>query len=311
MASTLIAELRKILENVEKGELTPEDGEKLIEALFDSNGFASSADEASDLNNEPLSGEFNEVVKIKSGDKVKRDISIFHGKLIVEGELIGNVSAVDSELVIAGTINGNLNVVRSKLIWNGGNVQGNCNAVMCKDVGTPNVSGRYNNIAINVPFFNDSLLKNNVIFKNSDEDIVVISEKYNDSDVRHERVLIKGEVKVKTVKCEELFVEGTLNVDVIKCERLENKDNAFIYAEKIISDGIVNKGFIHVGKINAEVLENYEKIIGEKIIAELFTNFGDIDVNELVAEEIENNGEIYAKYFEAESLQGNEIRNKK
>lgn len=132
-------DLRKILESVESGEILPEDAEKLIDALFDTENI-------------PTEEIVDRTIEIADGETYRKNISMTNGRLIVRGEVLGNVSVVNTEIQLYGIIRGNLNAVHSKIFWNGGRIEGNANLVLTKEEGKANVEGKYNVVAFNMPF---------------------------------------------------------------------------------------------------------------------------------------------------------------
>jgi len=84
------AELRQVLEAVERGEISPEDAEKLIEAMYSKENEEKSKEE-----------EFVEVTEeIEETKEIHRNISMTNGKLILKGKVNGNVSVVNSIIEI-------------------------------------------------------------------------------------------------------------------------------------------------------------------------------------------------------------------
>ncbi|MCX7653204.1 MAG: hypothetical protein N2Z58_00775 [Fervidobacterium sp.] len=308
-------ELRKILEAVEKGDLSPDDAEKLIKIIFESDVWEEKASKSDSI--------VNTVVEIKEGEKVTKNLSLTNGKLVLKGELLGDVFAVNSDIELFGTLSGNLSCVRSKIFWKGGEVKGDLNAVMCKEFGNANVLGKRYIVSFNIPFANKIFSNNSFVFEDGNFDLGVISGKHNLDSLNREKVVINGRTNVENVKCEELFVNGQLSAKSISSEVINiSKDGEInsdeIYAESVTNKGelnsknlimqsINNSGLIKVEKGVIESLDNEGVMLCETLEIESVSNSGRIETKHLSAQTISNQGEIFAELFEYESLSGNPV----
>ena len=143
--------LRKILEAVEKNEITVDEAVELIRALKEKNKVEKvEYDDSGETEN--VRDLIVDSIVVKEGETFEGDVVVMNGDAVVKGIVKGNLSVVSGKLFFSGEVFGDLDVVGSKIKWHGGKVHGNLNMIACKEEGTPpKVEGelvRYNNAFI-------------------------------------------------------------------------------------------------------------------------------------------------------------------
>uniref|UniRef100_A0A7C4GJA6 YvlB/LiaX N-terminal domain-containing protein n=1 Tax=Fervidobacterium thailandense TaxID=1008305 RepID=A0A7C4GJA6_9BACT len=287
-------ELRKILEAVENGELSPEDGEKLINALFESS--------KEDFGQSKVKELYNEVFVVKPGEIIRETVSARNSKLTIEGEILGDLDVVNCYVELSGTVHGNLNAATSKISWRGGRVLGDARLVMCQESGNGYVFGKKNGVAVDLPFIKG-----------------VIEEDYHDDSVTKEEMVLNGDFETEEIKdvklirvvgnvraeklhCEKLIVSGKLHSQSVSCEHLEIQSNASLSTQKLWVEELKNDGKLDVKKCTAEIFENNGDVSCETLVCERLGNNGMCRLQSATTEELENNGSLTCDVLTTELL---------
>lgn len=255
-------ELRRILQAVEEGEITPEDGEKLIEALFEFEN-----ERAERYAKEVSNSEF----VLEKGERLQGDLLLMNSHARIAGVVAGSLDVVNSSVELVGVVEGNLNAVHSRIDWLGGKVLGNVRLVMSNQSGEERIGGRKEVVDTDWPP-KDTKLEESL----DGGGVTIDGERYATEISGSRKVVVDGNVSVEAIDCEELTVRGRLSAGKVSCER--------VFIEK--------GGEVNVGKCSAEFFENGGRFKGEKVHFETIRNFGVCEVGKLWAETLENEGEV-------------------
>ncbi len=141
--------LRKILEAVEKNEISVDEAVELIQALKERT-------EREKRNDFGKTGDIKDLIVdrifVDENETFEGDVVIVDGEAVVKGAVKGNLSIISGKLFFSGEVLGDLNAVSSKIEWHGGIVHGSLYVIACKEEGTPpRVEGelvRFDNVFI-------------------------------------------------------------------------------------------------------------------------------------------------------------------
>ncbi|ABQ46600.1 MULTISPECIES: SHOCT-like domain-containing protein [Thermotoga] len=142
-------EIRKILEAVARGEISPEEGEMLIKAVQEKEREEiGPKGDFSEREGDYILGE-NEIVE--------EDLVLSKKKAIIRGKIKGDLALINCETFFSGEVEGDLAVIGGKIEFDGGTVKGDLALIGVKESGkTPVVEG---DIARISNFFVSGILK--------------------------------------------------------------------------------------------------------------------------------------------------------
>ncbi|ADA67064.1 conserved hypothetical protein [Thermotoga petrophila RKU-10] len=142
-------EIRKILEAVARGEISPEEGEMLIKAMQEKEREESGSKGASSEREGNYILDENEIVE--------EDLVLSKKKAIIRGKIKGDLALINCETFFSGEVEGDLAVIGGKIEFDGGTVKGDLALIDAKDSGkAPVVEG---DIARISNFFVGGILK--------------------------------------------------------------------------------------------------------------------------------------------------------
>ncbi|MCD6550731.1 hypothetical protein [Thermotoga sp.] len=157
-------EIRKILEAVARGEISPEEGELLLKALQEKEKEGKEWEK--DLS------EKNFV--LEEDEAVEGDLVLSKKKVIVKGKVKGDLVLINCETFFSGEVEGDLAVISGKIEFDGGKVKGDLALIGAKESGRkPSVGGDVARIS---NFFVSGMLK---MFSTFISNISVSSKKKN------------------------------------------------------------------------------------------------------------------------------------
>ncbi len=243
-------EIQKILEAVERGEISAEEGAQLIEALK-RRSTHSENQEIPEKHWRIIEGlhqgkisSIGENIHIKSTGKVVGDIEIVNGKLKLEGYVDGDIEAVASEIEFAGTVSGDMSIVGGRVIWKHGEIKGNVELVGTTEIGSRvkvggkidivsgpigAIVGKVVSSALNmamgianiIPEQLGRLTREKSHRQASTQTIVIEDDRNIRDDLYAKEIIIKGNVRCKDVKAENVSVLGSLTCDDISASNVE------------------------------------------------------------------------------------------
>ncbi|QTA38826.1 hypothetical protein JYK00_04785 [Thermosipho ferrireducens] len=318
-------DIKKILEALERGEITKEEAEALIAAVKTGNTEAEKVIDFDEEEYKKWTGSKDVIggkIVIDEGEVHEGDLNVVKGDVVVKGTIQGELSVVMGKLEFSGKVTKDANVVGSTVNWNGGIIEGDLNIVGCKESGKPPVVNgnlvRYNNAFIKgilsffvKPFLSGLEVRNGKIFsknyglitnimsgkkrrkKEIEELVVKEGEIYETEDeLFAERIVVKGEFIGTNVEAEEIIISGNLKCGNVSTESL------------YLNEGAILK----CGNISAEeiVVEENAKISCGNISSETINVNGKISAGYVNCEHIYGKGKVNAGFISAES---NELKN--
>lgn len=275
-------EIRKVLEALQRGEITPEEAEVLIEAIKsrEENNQEESVNEEIQwrMIKEEYHGSISgmgENIWITPEGKVLGDVDIVKGKVKLEGHVDGNLDAVASQIEFGGTVSGNVNIVGGTVKWYRGEIKGNLEIVGAKEIGSrPLVGGKVEVLAGPIGSMVGKIIGSTL---NTTMDIVgTIPDKISKlgkvitlEDIREgnltidknfkthsnlygKNITINGNVMCKDVHAERLIVNGLLTCDDINSSIIEVRGTIKcddIFGEKMEILGTVSGDDIEVDEV--------------------------------------------------------------
>ncbi|ODN30450.1 hypothetical protein [Fervidobacterium thailandense] len=288
-------ELRKILEAVERGELSPEDAEKLVNALFESSEEEFSQSKVREV--------YNEVFVVKPGEVIRETVSARNSKLTIDGEILGDLDVVNCYVELSGTVHGNLNAATSKISWRGGKVLGDAKLVMCQESGNGYVAGKKSGVAVDLPFMKDFIKDSGYYNPPTPREEMVLSGNFEAEEIKDAKyVKVVGNVNVQKLHCERLTVSGKLNSQSVSCEYLEIQTGGSLSTQKLWGEELKNDGKLDVRKCTAETLSNNGDLGCETLVCERIENNGRCALQSVTTEELENNGSLTCDVLTTELL---------
>ncbi|PLV59078.1 hypothetical protein [Thermotoga sp. KOL6] len=142
-------EIRKILEAVARGEISPEEGEMLVNALLEK-------EEKIDFSkNSEVSSEKDFI--LERDEVVDGDLVLSKKKVIIKGKVRGDLALINCNTIFSGEVDGDLAVISGKVVFDGGRVKGDLALIGAKELGEkPVVEGEIAKIS---NFFIGGILK--------------------------------------------------------------------------------------------------------------------------------------------------------
>ncbi|MDK2786543.1 MAG: hypothetical protein PWQ80_1222 [Thermotoga sp.] len=125
-------EIRRILEAVAKGEISPEEGEMLIKAL---------KEKEKEERNWPEDLSEKDFV-LREDEVMEGDLVLSKKKAIIKGKVKGDLVLINCETFFSGEVEGDLAVISGRIEFDGGKVRGDLALVGAKESGRrPSVDG--------------------------------------------------------------------------------------------------------------------------------------------------------------------------
>ena len=247
----MMEDVKKILDAVARGEISPEEGERLISALLERE---EKGKEKRDKGKErKREAEFI----VKSGEVVDGDIVLSGKRVFIQGKVRGDVVLIQCDLEFSGEVEGDLVLIGGRAKLDGGKVAGDFAIVGAKVEGDVD-EVRGDRVKISNFFINGILMALSPILKGlsvtsvGGKTTVKGSRKVDYMNARE--IVIDDELEAKKIEAKKVVVNGLLRVDHLKTEKLIVRGE--VVARRIKSTEIVNDG-----KISAEEME-YEKLVG-------------------------------------------------
>ena len=246
----MMEDVKKILDAVARGDISPEEGEKLISALLEREEKGKREKREKEKRKE---AEF----VLRSGEVIDGDIVLSGKRVSIHGKVRGDVVLIQCDLEFSGEVEGDLVLISGRAKLDGGKVGGDLAVIGAKVEGdVDEVKG--DRVKISNFFINGILMALSPILKGlsvtsvGGRTTVKGSRKMDYLNVRD--LVVDEKLEVKKIEAKKVVVNGRLKVDQLISEKLIVRGE--IFAKKIKSDEIVNDG-----RIVADEIE-YEKLTG-------------------------------------------------
>lgn len=246
----MMEDVKKILDAVAKGDISPEEGEKLISALLEREEKGKREKREKEKRKE---AEF----VLRSGEVIDGDIVLSGKRVSIHGKVRGDVVLIQCDLEFSGEVEGDLVLISGRAKLDGGKVGGDLAVIGAKVEGDVD-EVRGDRVKISNFFINGILMALSPILKGlsvtsvGGRTTVKGSRKMDYLNVRD--LVVDDELEAKKIDAKKVVVSGRLKVDQLISEKLIVRGE--IFAKKIKSDEIVNDG-----RIVADEIE-YEKLTG-------------------------------------------------
>ncbi len=250
-------EVRKVLESVSKGEITPEEGEKLIEAIMQKN--------------EKRSGDREERAEflVKEDELIDGDLILSGKRVSIKGEITGDAVLMYCETVFSGRVKGDLVIIGGKVEFKGGVVNQDLVLVGAKSKGEPDevLGDRVkvaNFLASGILTAISPILKTlgmSFLGKRIKNDGTLVVDDYQEiSTMALKRLIVNAKLKSQRIQADEIDVMGELEADEIRSRRVTIKGilkTRVLECEKLRNSGKLIVKTMRCGDIsgNGEILE--------------------------------------------------------
>ncbi len=135
-------DVRKILEAVARGEISPEEGERLLKALQAQKG------EGEEKTRKRLQELDEREYVLRKGETVEGKLVLSGKKTLIEGRVIGDLVLLSCDSFFSGEVEGNMVVIGGKIVFAGGTVKKDLVLVGAEEEGEkPKVGGSVTHIS--------------------------------------------------------------------------------------------------------------------------------------------------------------------
>ncbi len=276
----MMEDIRKILEAVASGEISPEEGEMLIKALKEGE---------KDKKEKKETKEKDKIFVVENNEVVNDDLVISGEKVIIKGTVNGDVVLLYCDTEFSGTVNGDTVIIGGKVHFEGGEVNGDLVLIGAKFSGEePEVGGDFvkitNFLATGILTALSPILKSINIrgskkkkiksfdrktkfsFKGFTEFNVSEGDKVDVGILNDlKRVVVDGELSCKTLEAKEIVVgeKGKLISPLIKAEIIKVEDGGNIKTKFLWCQKLIGSGKVFASKISADYIEDTLNLIIE------------------------------------------------
>ncbi len=262
----MMEDVRKVLEAVARGEISPEDGERLIRAIQE-------REKGGKEKREEEKGKNEKGFVLREGEVIDDDLTLSGEKVRVEGKILGDLVLLQCDTFFSGSVGGDMAVIGGKVEFDGGRVEGDLVLIGAKVKGKePEVLGDRvkitNFLATGIltalsPILGGLRIRSGEKKKVGEviEEMVILpgdSKKVGFIDV--ERLVVHGELKSTGVRCESMLISGKAKVDNLVCETLNVP------------------GELRAGNVKVEVLNVDGRMTVHNLRAENISGSGEIRV---------------------------------
>ena len=245
----MMEDVKKVLDAVARGEISPEEGEKLISALLEKEERGKK-EKGKDRKKE---AEFI----VKSEEVIDGDVVLSGKRVLIQGRIRGDVVLIQCDLEFSGEVEGDLVLISGRAKLDGGRVGGDFAVIGAKVEGdVDEVKGdrvKISNFFINgIMMALSPILKGLSVTSIGGKTTVKGSRKVDYLNARE--IVVDDELEAKKVEAKKVVVNGLLRAEKIEAEKLVVRGE--VVARRIDSREIVNDG-----RIVAEQIR-YEKLVG-------------------------------------------------
>ncbi len=286
----MMEDMKKILEAVACGEITPEEAEMLIKALKEKEEKESGKSEKKEKKTSKAKEEEKKgLFVIDQAEVASGDLFLTGQRVVIRGRVKGDVTLFDCDTEFSGEVDGDMVLIGGKIRFEGGRVDDDLTLIGVRVSGDlPEVGGETVRIS---NFFASGILNLvSPILKGIGvnihpgkklrkfESLVVSTDREINENVYADQLIVKARLKTKNVIAESIVVEkdGILEGvkiradDIVvhgkmKCSKLEADElnvSGEIEAGKITADDIQGTGVIKAARIEAENISSSLTLVG-------------------------------------------------
>ena len=243
----MMDEVKKVLESVSRGEITPEEGEKLIEAIMKRNEKKTRGHEEEDEND----------FFIGENELIDGDLILSGKRISIKGEVKGDAILMYCDTEFSGKVRGDLVVIGGKIEFNGGIIDQDLVLIGAKVKGEPDeiggekvkisnflASGVLTAISpllrmLKISVLGNKIKTNGTFIVDEDQEIntitlkrLVVNAKLKSKRIQAEEVEVRGELEAEEIKAKKVILKGTLKADILECDRLKNSGKLVVRVMK-------------------------------------------------------------------------------
>lgn len=236
-------EVKKVLESVSKGEITPEEGEKLIEAIMRRNE-KKSGERESEEERDFFLGE---------DEMIDGDLILSGRRVSIRGEIKGDAVLMYCETEFSGKVRGDLVIIGGKIDFKGGFIDQDLVLIGAKSRGEPDdimgdkvkvanfiASGVLTAISpilktLGISFLGKRMKTDGTFIVDDYQEIntialkkLVVNAKLKSHRIRAEEIDVRGELEADEIRSKRVTVKGILRARVLECEKLKNSGKIIV-----------------------------------------------------------------------------------
>ncbi len=266
----MMEDMRKVLESLVNGDISPEEAEMLIKALKERDEGKEKEDEKEKKDKKWEKEEKSLVVE--EGEKMEGDMVVSGQRVVIKGEVDGDVVLTSCDTYFSGKVEGDLVLIGGRVRFDGGYVGGDLVLIGAKATGefpsvmedTVKIS---NLLATGILSAVSPILRGMGVsirpgkkLKKYDN-LVIENDESFDKNIYAESIHVKARMKARNVHAEEIVVEKHGVMEAIRISADEVTVYGKVEAAKLEADELLVDGEVAVDKLRCDILKGNGRVL--------------------------------------------------